>query len=48
MMILEKFKEKNSKNLKYFLVVTPTFVIVINFVYSFYENNIFLILHPYE
>jgi hypothetical protein len=42
MMILKKFKVKNSKKLKYFLVVTPTFVIVINFLYSFYENNIFL------
>ena len=42
MMILKKFKEKYSKNLKYLLVVTPTFVIVINFLYSFYENNIFL------
>ena len=42
MMILKQFKQKYIKNLQYFLVVAPTFVIVINFLYSFYENNIFL------
>lgn len=42
MMILKKFKQKYIKNLRYFLVIIPTFVIVINFLYRFYENNIFL------